>query len=45
MAETPAPSASKADAPPAAEQNTAEDTPRQDNGGAQIVSLDAFRKK
>jgi hypothetical protein len=45
MAETPAPSASKTDAPPAAEQNTAEDTPRQDNGGAQIVSLDAFRKK
>ena len=23
----------------------AEDRPRQDNGGAQIVSLDAFRKK
>lgn len=45
MAETPAPSASKTDVPPAAEQNTAEDTPRQDNGGAQIVSLDAFRKK
>jgi hypothetical protein len=29
----------------AAEQTTAEDAPRQDNGGAQIVSLDAFRKK
>ncbi len=43
--EAPAQSASKTDIPVAAEQTPAEDAPRQDNGGAQIVSLDAFRKK
>jgi hypothetical protein len=32
-------------AQPAAESKSAEDKPRQDNGGAQIVRLDAFRKK
>jgi len=44
-ADTPTPSETKTDVPPAAEQKPADDTPRQDNGGAQIVSLDAFRKK
>jgi len=43
--EAPAQSGSQTDMPPAAEQTTADDAPRQDNGGAQIVSLDAFRKK
>ncbi len=43
--EAPAQSASQTDIPVAAEQTPAEDAPRQDNGGAQIVSLDAFRKK
>ena len=43
--EAPAQPASKTDIPAAAEQKTADDAPRQDNGGAQIVSLDAFRKK
>jgi hypothetical protein len=33
------------DIPAAAEQTPAEDAPRQDNGGAEVVSLDAFRKK
>jgi uncharacterized protein len=37
----PAPAAHKISAAPKA----ADDKPRQDNGGAQIVSLDAFRKK
>jgi hypothetical protein len=31
--------------PPAAEQKTADDAPKQDNAGAEVVSLDAFRKK
>jgi hypothetical protein len=52
-APTPAPEADTAPAgahkfTPAARANAekpAEDKPRQDNGGAQIVSLDAFRKK
>jgi hypothetical protein len=43
--EAPAQSASKTDIPAAVEQTPADDAPRQDNGGAQIVSLDAFRKK
>ncbi len=43
--EAPAQSASKTDIPAAAEQTPAEAAPRQDNGGAQSVSLDAFRKK
>jgi hypothetical protein len=45
MPEAPAQSGSNTDIPAAAEQTTADDAPRQDNGGAQIVSLDAFRKK
>ena len=44
-ADTSASSASKTDATAAAEKKPADDAPRQDNGGAQIVSLDAFRKK
>ncbi len=44
-ADAPTPSQSRTDLPPAAEHRSAEDAPRQDNGGAQIVSLDAFRKK
>jgi len=43
--EAPAQSASKTDIPVAAEQTTADDAPRQDNAGAEVVSLDAFRKK
>lgn len=44
-ADTPTPPSPKTDMPAAGEQKSAEDAPRQDNGGAQIVSLDAFRKK
>ena len=43
--EAPAQSGSNTEMPPAAEQTTADDAPRQDNAGAEVVSLDAFRKK
>ena len=43
--EAPAQSASKTDMPAAAEQKPADDAPKQDNAGAEVVSLDAFRKK
>jgi hypothetical protein len=43
--EAPAQSASKTDIPPATEQKPADDAPKQDNAGAEVVSLDAFRKK
>lgn len=44
-ADAPARSASKTDIPAAAEQKPADDAPKQDNAGAEVVSLDAFRKK
>ena len=43
--EAPAQSASKTDISAAAEQKPVDDAPRQDNAGAEVVSLDAFRKK
>lgn len=39
------PQSGPAAAPPSAADKGADDKPRQDNGGAQIVRLDAFRKK
>jgi hypothetical protein len=43
--ETPPRVPKAASAPKSSGDKPAEDKPRQDNGGAQIVSLDAFRKK